>query len=290
MKLSFANVALLGLLTVLSCGGLADASGSSAHFLEPCAGVDCGSGLSCICGTCTRTCSGVSDCTDLASDAVCAATDAAICGTSAGAGLSACAVVPCSTHADCAAVGPFLICMDGVCQQGSPPGPESTGGSLGWGGSPSTGGWTTGGTAGGWTTGGTGGIAVKPLACLSGETKGGACSFEGYSCYKTCGPKSVGWKTETCIGGVFTEGSCNFDSWNDYTCFVIPPVIQACTPTGPATASQPCYVPDCMPCGPDYFDSAGNAKVGYCVCNGGDGVGTVGTWSCASPTAWPPQP
>jgi hypothetical protein len=123
---------------------------------------------------------------------------------------------------------------------------------------------------------------------LNGETKGAPCSVEGVACDKTCGPKSVGWKAETCVGGFFMESDCMFDPTVDYSCFRLSDLLLACDPVGPVQAAQPCFVLDCTPCGPDYLDSAGTAKVGYCVCNGGDGV-NPGTWSCAAATAWPPQ-
>jgi hypothetical protein len=117
-------------------------------------------------------------------------------------------------------------------------------------------------------------------------SKGGTCTTEGYECSKTCGPKNVGYKIETCMSGLYAEGVCLFDPSKDYSCFQLPTVLMACGST-PVQHGTACTVPDCNPCGPDYLDSKGTAKLGYCVCAGGD-TGS-GLWSCASSTAWPPQ-
>jgi hypothetical protein len=170
-----------------------------------------------------------------------------------------------------------------------------TGGTgTGTGGSGTGTGGTGTGTGGSGT--GTGGAVIPPGdgggtypvdPCLLGETKGGACSAtvgEGKSCYNTCGPDSVGYKLETCTGGLYAEGMCAYLSSRDYSCYKIPATLPACPmdPTG-KTASQACTVPTCMPCGPNYGDSGGVGKVGYCVCNAG------GKWTCGSTNSnsWP---
>lgn len=172
-------------------------------------------------------------------------------------------------------------------------GGTSTGGSSGGatanGGSTST----TGGAGGATSTGGSGGAAAQPTPCLNNETKGGTCTTqvpEGQSCSKTCGPKSVGWKAETCTSGLYVEGTCQYAPGGDYSCFKLPATLPACTTAATAVQSgQPCDIMDCQPCGPNYLDSKGTAKTGYCVCAGGDGTVGKGSWSCASATAWPPQ-
>src|SRR5690242_20308046 len=97
VKHSFWKLGLLGSLTVLSCGGLTDLGANSSQFLASCPGVECGPGLSCICGTCTRTCSAKPDCSDLANNVVCVDTNGSCSST------PVCAV-PCSTNSDCAPV------------------------------------------------------------------------------------------------------------------------------------------------------------------------------------------
>jgi hypothetical protein len=178
-------------------------------------------------------------------------------------------------------------------------GATATGGSAA-GGSPSggagaapTGGTTTGGTGatGGWeprcgTT--TPGVAIaKGVACTAADTQ---------LCYKTCGPMNVGFKTETCYGGVYVEGDCVFPSEVSYACFRIPTADSVRCPATAPQHNQPCTLPICsLPCGTTacelcgirtgYLDSAGSAKVGYCVCIAAAAGG--GKWACAPVTAWP---
>ena len=160
-------------------------------------------------------------------------------------------------------------------------------------------GTSSGGTTGAAGASGTG--AFEPLcanlttAAGSNPTKGGVCtSADPLLCYKTCGPKSVGFKSETCppTGGVYAEESgCEFPTGLDYSCFKIPEpwVADPTCPTDAAPkASTPCTVADCIPCNLNngYFDSSGAAKTGYCVCPATSG-GAPGKWTCASSTAWP---
>jgi len=189
-------------------------------------------------------------------------------------------------------------------------GTPSTGGVVTpTGGTPSTGGVVTptGGTMGtagatGTSTGGTtaaGGTtatgAFEPLcanlitAAGSSPTKNGVCTAtDPPLCYKTCGPKSSGFKSETCTGGSYVEqAGCNFPA-GDYSCFKIPATLDPTCPTTAPQANTPCTVADCVLCSDPaggYLDSTGAAKTGYCVCpNTSAGPGK---WSCASSTAWP---
>jgi hypothetical protein len=134
--------------------------------------------------------------------------------------------------------------------------------------------------------GGAGSAPTLPRQCNSGQTKGSLCDIEGAACTAPCGPKGVGYKFETCTTGIYLESNCMFDPAQDYSCFVLPVLLAVCDPSGPVANTTLCSVPDCTPCGPDYVDASGNARIGYCVCWGG----LAGNWSCASPTAWPPQP
>jgi hypothetical protein len=121
-------------------------------------------------------------------------------------------------------------------------------------------------------------------------TKAGVCTAtDSQLCYKTCGPKSIGFKSETCSGGAYQEQSgCSFPTGIDYSCYKIPSVIDPSCPTTVPQASQPCSVADCVLCNVNggYNDSSGAAKTGYCVCPT-TSAGTPGKWSCASTTAWP---
>jgi hypothetical protein len=87
--------------------------GGETHFLVTC-GEDCGPGLACIGGVCTRGCEpGYSSCSELASQAECAssADDAAGRGGFAG----SCDVL-CSGDVDCAALGEGYFCTSGACR------------------------------------------------------------------------------------------------------------------------------------------------------------------------------
>jgi len=158
---------------------------------------------------------------------------------------------------------------------------------------------SSGGTTGAAGASGTG--AFEPLcanlitAAGASPTKGGVCTSADPSlCYKTCGPKSIGFKSETCPsgGGVYAEESgCEFPPGLDYSCFKLPNpwVVDPTCPTDAAPkANSTCTVADCIPCNLNggYFDSSGAAKTGYCVCPA-TSVGTPGKWTCASSTAWP---
>jgi hypothetical protein len=109
------------------------------------------------------------------------------------------------------------------------------------------------------------------------------------TCYKTCGPQSIGFKSETCTGGAYVEQSgCSFPSSQDFSCYKIPTTIDATCPTATPQASSACSVAPCVLCNVNngYLDSSGAAKTGYCVCPA-LADGTPGKWSCAATTAWP---
>jgi hypothetical protein len=137
------------------------------------------------------------------------------------------------------------------------------------------------GTAGAGTAGSGGAIAL----CTT-QTKSAACTMEGEVCNKTCGPQSSGFKTETCTNALYAEGDCMFDcsdTTKDWACYALS-TATACDTTVVPQASQPCTVPNCMPCTGGYLDSNANPKTGACVCvSGANG----GKWSCASTSAWP---
>ena len=110
------------------------------------------------------------------------------------------------------------------------------------------------------------------------------------SCWKTCGPQSVGFKSETCTAGSYVEQSgCTFPPEGDYACYRIPTTQDPSCPTVIPQASQSCSVAVCTLCnvGGNYLDSSGATKTGYCVCPTAPSDGGVPKWSCASATAWP---
>jgi len=173
----------------------------------------------------------------------------------------------------------------------------ATGGIIATGGAtvvPAMGGAVDAGESPGTDDGGT--SAFQPLcsalATAAGvsPTKGGICAAaDPQLCYKTCGPKSVGFKSETCTGGSYVEQSgCSFPP-GDYSCYKVPTAIDATCPTTAAPqANTACTVLDCVPCNlnGNYLDSTGATKQGYCVCPATT-AGAPGKWTCASTTAWP---
>ena len=151
------------------------------------------------------------------------------------------------------------------------------------------------GTAG--TAGASGSSTYQPL-CKGLVTVGGAepaklvvCTdADPQLCYKTCGPKSIGFKSETCTGGSYQEQTgCDFLPGVDYSCYKIPATVDATCPTTTPQASQPCSVADCVLCNvaDSYLDSTGSPKVGYCVCPTPTSATATSKWTCASKSAWP---
>ena len=140
-----------------ACGGVTTTpkEGGESHFLREC-GDDCGKGLSCVSGLCTRSCLvGRDSCVDLASDARC--TD-----TSIEPGVVAVCDVGCQSDPDCSKLGADFGCITGFCRAGGPPsgglgGATSSSGLGGATSSSGSGGATSSsGTAGSANVGGTG--------------------------------------------------------------------------------------------------------------------------------------
>jgi len=165
-----------------------------------------------------------------------------------------------------------------------------TGGTMGSGGKAGTG---DAGTSNPVDASGTYQPLCKGLATAAGPepTKGGICAdSDPQLCYKTCGPKSIGFKSETCAGGSYSEQTgCDFPPSLDYSCFKIPATIDPTCPATAPQASQPCTVADCVPCnvGGNYSDSGGQSKAGYCVCPSPSSATATSKWTCASTSAWP---
>jgi hypothetical protein len=154
-----------------------------------------------------------------------------------------------------------------------------TGGRSGWGGRAGS----DAGTGGG----GSGSDPYQPL-CDESIVKGSACTPASPSpCYRACGPNSVGFKSETCQGASYVEqDGCTFPP-GDYSCYAVPGHLPADCPGTTPEATNPCSVAACTVCfggtafNPQYRDSTGVQKSGYCVCT------DAGTWTCASTTSWP---
>lgn len=98
---------------LLSCGGQLDNGpgvGGETHFLVTC-GDDCGAGLSCIEGVCTRSCEpGFSSCSELASAAQCVGD------FSSGQPFAGTCDVRCAADAECSALGRGFACRAGACR------------------------------------------------------------------------------------------------------------------------------------------------------------------------------
>jgi hypothetical protein len=187
---------------------------------------------------------------------------------------------------------------------GSDAGSSSSGfgGTGGTGGLGSMGGKSSGGTGGGGSSnggssnGGTGtagwpGNWPQP-ACADGVGKGDTCGLGSpQTCYKGCGPDNVGYKQLICQLGTYQEtqsGGCTFPKGHDYTCYAVPPTLPAACPAGVPRGGQSCQVASCTVCyggsgaSPQYEDSTGADKYGYCVCS------ETGVWTCGTrPESWP---
>lgn len=164
-------------------------------------------------------------------------------------------------------------------------------------GSPSTSAGGTGGNGGNLTTAGTanggaetaGGPSNLPQpACASDLVKGSACTAGAPLCYKSCGPDNLGFKSETCQMGSYAESDCSFPTGQDYSCYKIPPSLSAKCPAGVPRGGSACSVMTCIVCygpgpTPQYQDSTGAQKPGYCVCS------DAGIWTCGSTMSgsWP---
>jgi len=110
------GVSLLGVALLASCGALVggDATvGGETHFLLTCQD-DCGPGLSCIEGVCTRGCEpGFSSCSELAPAAAC---ESVALGAAERVGFSGTCEVRCESDGDCTPLAGGHTCRAGVCR------------------------------------------------------------------------------------------------------------------------------------------------------------------------------
>jgi hypothetical protein len=172
-KLRYALLAVV----LAACGGVTTTptEGSESHFLREC-DEDCGKGLECVSGLCTRSCLiGRDSCADLASDAQC--TDRSI-----EPGAVAVCDVGCQGDAACAKLGADFACDAGFCRaagssSGGAAGATSSGGSGGATSSSGSGGATSSsGSAGTGNVGGTGQVPPwQPPALCALPFDSGVC-------------------------------------------------------------------------------------------------------------------
>jgi hypothetical protein len=179
--------------------------------------------------------------------------------------------------------------MDGRGGRRSGPGGMPSGGNSEIGGE-MTG---TGGAMAGSPGAGMSGAGAYQPVCDDSIVKGATCARSSTQlCYRACGPNGVGFKSETCTRGAYDEGDCQFPASGDYSCYAVlaPYHLPAACPTAVPRAADTCDVPACTPCfggatnNPQYQDSTGAQKTGYCVCN------DAGIWTCATstdPSSWP---
>jgi hypothetical protein len=89
------------------------------HFLSLCTN-DCGKGLACICGVCTRVCDDDKSCDALPGDPTCVAPDALepmrVCQPSDPANKAVCDV-GCDSNTDCKELGKEFTCQSGFCRE-----------------------------------------------------------------------------------------------------------------------------------------------------------------------------
>jgi hypothetical protein len=112
---ALAALPLIGVALLASCGALTDdefAVGGETHFLVTCQD-ECGPGLSCIAGVCTRGCEpGYSSCSELSAGAACVSAPD---GTDR-AGFAGTCDVLCSDDADCSSFPAGYTCRAGACR------------------------------------------------------------------------------------------------------------------------------------------------------------------------------
>lgn len=169
----------------------------------------------------------------------------------------------------------------------------SDAGNGGRAGEPTAGNTATGGTsAAGGAPPSAGSAGANPFfqpLCDEAIVKGSPCDASSVQvCYRRCGPDSIGYKSETCQFGSYMEQSgCSFPTAANYSCYKIPPSLPKECPGTVPRAAQECQVSTCIACfggnvnNPQYQDSTGMQKEGYCVCS------SAGLWTCASTTSWP---
>lgn len=125
--LRFRHVVLA--LVVAACGGTIGqrTAGGESHFLKACPD-DCGPGLECISGLCTRGCVvGEADCSDLAPGATCT-------NQSVEPGRVAVCDLACERDRDCSGLGTDFRCPAGFCRAPSPETPPDEHSGMGGGG------------------------------------------------------------------------------------------------------------------------------------------------------------
>lgn len=112
LKIVIAGIVWAAVAT--SCATTSSSSGSNSNWLAVCSkDSDCGSGLECHCGVCTRTCTAAGECSGLATGATCdSQVTTLLC--SGPAPEKAC-VLTCDRDSDCGVLGAQARCSGGLC-------------------------------------------------------------------------------------------------------------------------------------------------------------------------------
>jgi polyhydroxybutyrate depolymerase len=119
-------VAWLACFAAITCKGAMDEprAGSETNFLKHCNGT-CGDGLACLCGICTKACTGTNECSEFAENTQCVSI-AASSDESAGFSCQRGATCDrsCIKSSDCQDLGAAHRCESGYCRQGALTCPE----------------------------------------------------------------------------------------------------------------------------------------------------------------------
>ncbi len=92
--------------------------GSETNFLRYCSNDECGAGLVCNCGVCTRRCDAADQCSELAAGATCVSLPVDSERETSSCSAESTCEVECTVNADCDAVGDEYTCQAGVCRTG----------------------------------------------------------------------------------------------------------------------------------------------------------------------------
>lgn len=120
-----ALLVLAALFLAVGCQAPQDGTGGETHFLKKCQAGSCGGGLACLCGVCTRACTGPADC-EVLPGGECVPAPASC----AGAPPPALCDADCTTDADCSRISSDHRCEGGWCRA-EPSGASAAGGAGG---------------------------------------------------------------------------------------------------------------------------------------------------------------
>jgi len=115
------TILLISIPILVTCGGRRDEPqvGSETNFLKHCDG-QCENGLTCLCGVCTRACTGTNECADLSKAAECVAVPEGTTSTTvASCQQGSTCEFSCISQLDCVSLGSEYRCETGFCRKGN---------------------------------------------------------------------------------------------------------------------------------------------------------------------------